>query len=141
MPSALVITKPNELRSLEVEDVLDILGWYRHGLWQWLAWNRLKFFIHLIARFEARERKLAERRRDRESNRSYLKHCGYVNAFRLWAALALWASEQRQQGIVEYARQRYASSPLKELLKPPPCFLRGLQGFARTDVITAPAIN
>ena len=141
MLPALVTTEPNEERSIEVWDLSVIQGWYLLGIWQWLAWNRLKFFTNLLARFEARERKLTERRRDRESQRSYLKHCGYSNVFRLWAALALWTSEHSQHSIIEYARRRYSHTPLRELLKPLPCFLKGLQGFARTDVMTAPAIN
>ncbi|MEG4501661.1 hypothetical protein QUB05_31450 [Microcoleus sp. F10-C6] len=142
MPSALITTKPNEERSIEVEDVSDIQGWYRLGIWQWLAWNRLKFLYNLLVKCEARERRLMARRRDRESQRSYLRHCDHLNVFRLWAALALWASEHRSAGIIEYARKKLGSrSTSIQFLKPPPCFIRGLQGFARTDLDTALANN
>ena len=142
MLSALISTKPDEKRSITVCDVSAIQGWYRLGIWQWLALNRLKFFNNLLLRFEARERKLLERRRDRNSQRSYLKHCGHLNVFRLWAALSLWASEHRSAGIIEYARKKLKKrSPSLHSLKPLSCFIKGLQGFARTDLDTAPAIN
>jgi hypothetical protein len=43
MPQALITTDPNRLRSIEVWDISAIQGWHLLGLWQWLAWNRLKF--------------------------------------------------------------------------------------------------
>jgi hypothetical protein len=143
MPSALITIKPNEKRSIEVWDISAILGWYRLGIWQWLAWNHLKFFNNLLLQLEARERKLLQRRRDREAQRSYLKHCGQLmNVFRLWAALALWASEHRSAGIIEYARKKLNSrSSSVHFLKHLSCFIRGLQGFARTDLDTALASN
>ena len=129
MPQALITTKPNEFRSIEVWDISAIQGWYLLGIWQWLAWNRLKFFSKLLPKFTARQQRLAERRSKQRTKRDYL------NVFRLCAMLALWASERRTDGILQYARKLLCSRTLAHSLKPPSCFCRGLTGFARTDVV------
>jgi len=89
-----------------------------------------------------RER-IEERRAERETWRSYLKHCEYfLNVLRWWAALAECASERRMAGLIEYARKKLGSrSSFVKFPKPPPCFLKGLPGFARTDTAPAPAFN
>ena len=135
MPQALITSKPNELRSIEVWDISAIQGWYRLGIWQWLAWNHLKFFSKLLSKFTARQQRLTERRNEQRTKRDYLKHYGYLNVFRLYAMLTLWASERRTDGILQYARKLLCPRTLAHSLRPPSYFCRGLTGFARTDVV------
>lgn len=51
MPQALVTTEPNQERTITAAEFGNENGWVgigKHfhllGIWQWLAWNRLKFY-------------------------------------------------------------------------------------------------
>jgi hypothetical protein len=149
MPKALVTTEPNQERTIVVSDYAYPEGefemaycgknFHLFGVWQWLAWNRLKFLSKLSLKLATRDRRLQERRQERESRRSFIKHRKHrCHEFVLAALILLWTAETRQNSYRAYLLQICPRPSNAQILKPPPTFLKGLSGFARTDS-TAPA--
>lgn len=158
MPQALVTTKPNQPRTIVSTEFGNENGWVglsKHfhllGIWQWLAWNRLKFLSQLIASLgqapgkRVTRRKwgqLEERRRNRESLRSHLKHYKHCcNCIQLAILVMLWISERQIRNLWNrFVKEVLSQQSQARTPKPDPVFLKGLSGFARTDS-TTPAIS
>lgn len=100
----------NGIREIVVEDILDIIGWHLHGIWQWLAYNRLKYFFWLM-----------------DSSGNLFFNClASHNIASFWAYARSQCRQQRSEQI--------------PIILSLPCFCKGLTGNSLTDSAVAPAI-